>query len=224
MILLLILCRQRQPRKSCSVWNVPNANTANKHHWNVASTSNWVVTRSARGKWSSSKRRNRLVGVWFVLEIDAKHNSYLPHVFKTLLWFLLIIKIQSIFKLLKLKKNFHKCCVWFYLSSDVSCLIFCLYRSLCRSGNDLCITCCSVTSTLFSVEWILHLAFSWMFFLTFFIFVMKSSKLKMNWFLSQDFHFKIQLDFPIDVLVLTTRSYDCYENRSKQFWIWLAFF
>lgn len=48
--------RQRQPRKLCCVWNVPNANIANNPHWKDASILNWEATRKERVKWFSSKQ------------------------------------------------------------------------------------------------------------------------------------------------------------------------
>lgn len=63
-VVKLTVFRQRPPRKLCSVWNVLNASTVNKHHWNVASTSNWEETRNARDRWSSSKRFNHISSIW----------------------------------------------------------------------------------------------------------------------------------------------------------------
>lgn len=50
-----VIFRQKPLRKLCYVWNVPNANSVNKLHWNDANISNWVATRNERDKWFSSR-------------------------------------------------------------------------------------------------------------------------------------------------------------------------
>lgn len=98
---LLMFHRQRPPRKLCSVWNVLNASTANKHHWNVASTSNWAVTRNARDKWFNSKRFNHISSSWAeaVFEIGVNilsTNSILKANEKTITSIILLLFARKI--------------------------------------------------------------------------------------------------------------------------------